>query len=60
MYRGSQDFLAWAESYESAELTQRSLVRHEAWLAALPCAVLRLDGTADAATLPGLVVAALR
>ena len=60
MYRGSQDFLAWAESYESAGLTQRSLVRHEAWLSALPCPVLRLDGTAEPAALAGLVIAALR
>lgn len=59
MHRGSQDFLAWAESYDSAGLTQRSLIRHESWLAALPCPVLRLDGTAAAETLPPLVMAAL-
>ena len=59
MHRGSQDFLAWAESYDAAGLDQRSLARHESWLAALPCPVLRLDGTAAPETLPPLVVAAL-
>ena len=44
MHAGSQEFLTWAASYETAGMDQRSLVRHEAWLAALPCPVLRLDG----------------
>lgn len=59
MYQGSQDFLTWAESYDAAGADQRSLTRHEAWLAALPCPVLRLDGTAAPETLPPLVLAAL-
>jgi adenylate kinase family enzyme len=45
MHAASQEFLAWAESYEEAGLEQRSLARHEAWLAALPCPVLRLDAS---------------
>ncbi len=45
MHGGSQEFLAWAESYDVAGMDQRSLVRHEAWLAALPCPVIRVDGT---------------
>ena len=45
MHDGSQEFLAWAEAYETAGMEQRSLVRHEAWLAALPCPVIRVDGT---------------
>lgn len=49
MHAGSQEFLAWAASYDSAGADQRSLVRHEAWLAALPCPVLRLDGGRPAA-----------
>jgi len=48
MHRGSQDFLAWAEGYETGGMDQRSLVRHEAWLAALPCPVIRLDGVVPA------------
>lgn len=44
MHQGSQDFLAWAESYETAGADQRSLARHETWLAALPCFVVQLDG----------------
>jgi adenylate kinase family enzyme len=59
MHAGSQEFLTWAESYETAGPGQRSLARHEAWLAALPCPVLRLDGTLPAAALPPLVLAAL-
>jgi len=35
-------------------------VRQEAWLAALPCPVLRLDGSAPADSLPPLVEAAWR
>ena len=59
MHSGSQEFLAWAESYEAGGLQQRSLARHEAWLDALPCPVLRLDGTLPRDALPALVLAAL-
>lgn len=59
MHAGSQAFLAWAESYDAAGPEQRSLARHEAWLAALPCPVLRLDGRLPAEALPPLVLAAL-
>jgi adenylate kinase family enzyme len=41
----SQAFIAWAAGYETGALQGRSLRRHEAWLADLPCPVLRLDGT---------------
>lgn len=60
MHRGSQEFLDWAESYDAGGVEQRSLVRQEAWLAALPCPVLRLDGSAPADSLPPLVEAAWR
>ena len=60
MHQGSQEFLAWAKSYETAGLEQRSRARHHAWLAALPCPVLRLDGTAPPEALPQQVLAAPR
>lgn len=41
----SQAFIAWAAGYDSGALPGRSLLRHEAWLADLPCPVVRLDGT---------------
>ena len=59
MHAGSVGFLDWAESYETGGMDQRSLARHEAWLAAMPCPVLRLDGSLPAEALPPLVMAAL-
>lgn len=44
MYESSTAFLAWAARYDDAGLEQRSRHTHEAWLARLPCLVLRLDG----------------
>jgi adenylate kinase family enzyme len=44
-YEEYQAFIAWAAEYESGALPGRNLRRHEAWLADLPCPVLRLDGT---------------
>ena len=41
-----------ATRYEDGDHTIRSLQKHQAWLAALPCPVLRLDG---ARPLPELV-----
>jgi adenylate kinase family enzyme len=38
-------FLAWADGYEHGRRPGRSLARHEAWIATLPCPVLRLDAT---------------
>jgi adenylate kinase family enzyme len=48
MHASSQEFLAWAESYDTAGPEQRSRARHEAWLAALPCPVIRLDASQPA------------
>ncbi len=57
MHASSQEFLAWAESYDSAGTDQRSLARHEAWLAALPCPALRLDAALPAAEVLARAVA---
>jgi adenylate kinase family enzyme len=37
-------FMAWAAAYESGDLQMRSRQRHERWLQALPCPVVRLEG----------------
>jgi adenylate kinase family enzyme len=39
-----EDFIAWASRYDDGDHTIRSLQKHRAWLAKLPCPVLRLDG----------------
>ena len=38
------DFLEWAGRYDTGGPELRSRALHEAWLSALPCAVLRLEG----------------
>jgi adenylate kinase family enzyme len=40
-----EDFIAWAAGYDGGQIEGRNLPFHEAWLARLPCPVLRLDGT---------------
>ena len=39
------DFLTWARGYDDPLFEGRSRVRHEEWLAALACPILRLDGS---------------
>jgi len=39
-------FLAWAARYDDGEAVERSRTLHEAWLARLPCPVVRLMTTA--------------
>jgi len=56
----TEAFLEWAAGYDGGDLTGRSLCRHEAWLAALPCPVLRLDGGRPTAELATEVMARLR
>jgi adenylate kinase family enzyme len=38
------EFLEWAGRYDTGGLEMRSRALHEAWLAALPCPVVRLEG----------------
>lgn len=58
-YREVRAFLAWADGYEHGRRPGRSLARHEAWIAALPCPVLRLDADKPADRLAAEVLAAL-
>jgi adenylate kinase family enzyme len=53
----TEDFIEWASHYEDGTREGRNLARHEAWLAALPCRVLRLDGTRPTRDLVGEVAA---
>jgi hypothetical protein len=55
-HRDTEDFVEWASHYEDGDREGRSLAKHTAWLAALPCPVLRLDGSRP---FPELVAACL-
>ena len=39
-----EQFIAWAWSYDEESFDGRSRALHEAWMSALPCPVLRLEG----------------
>lgn len=45
MYAHHTAFMAWAAAYDDGGLELRSRQLHEQWLQALPCPVLRLEGT---------------
>jgi adenylate kinase family enzyme len=44
LHPGHVEFLDWAGRYDAGGPEMRSRALHEAWLAALPCARLRLEG----------------
>ena len=50
-----REFMEWAEGYEDPTFDGRNRAQHEAWLAALPCPVLRLDSGAGVEELLGEV-----
>ena len=52
-------FLAWAASYEHGSPVERSRAMHEAWLAKLPCPVVRLEDTDAVETRLAAVLARL-
>ena len=54
-----EEFIAWASRYDDGGLDVRSLEKHQAWLAKLPCPVLRLDGSRALPELVKDVVAAI-
>jgi len=47
----TESFVDWASHYETGDREGRSLATHEAWLAGLPCPVLRVDGSRPLADL---------
>jgi hypothetical protein len=44
-HRDTEEFIEWASHYDDGDREGPGLARHRAWLAALPCRVLPLDGT---------------
>jgi adenylate kinase family enzyme len=44
LYEQHRAFLHWAAAYDDGTQDGRSRPRHEAWLARLPCPILRLEG----------------
>ncbi len=44
MHATHRAFITWAEGYDGGGLDMRSRASHEAWMAKLPCPVLRLEG----------------
>jgi adenylate kinase family enzyme len=54
-----EEFIEWASRYDDGDREGRSLAKHQAWLAALPCRVLRLDGSRPLPELVAEVRAAL-
>jgi adenylate kinase family enzyme len=53
-HKETEEFVEWASQYEDGDRASRNLAKHQAWLAALPCPILSLDG---AQPLPELVAA---
>jgi adenylate kinase family enzyme len=47
----TESFVEWASHYEDGTREGRSLAKHRAWLAGLPCPVMRLDGARPTAEL---------
>jgi adenylate kinase family enzyme len=45
MHSSSQEFLAWASSYDTASLETRSLKSHQEWMKTLLCPVIHLEST---------------
>jgi adenylate kinase family enzyme len=49
LHNAHVQFLEWAGRYDTGGLEMRSRALHEAWLANLPCAVVRLEGAQSVA-----------
>jgi adenylate kinase family enzyme len=56
----TEEFIEWASHYDDGSREGRNLGLHEAWLARLPCRVLRLDGTPPLPHLVKEVCAAIK
>jgi adenylate kinase family enzyme len=55
----TEDFIEWASHYDAGDREGRTLEKHQAWLAKLPCPALRLDGARPLPELVTEVVAAI-
>jgi adenylate kinase family enzyme len=58
-HQETEAFIDWASQYDEGGVDIRSFEKHQAWLAALPCPVLRLDGARSTPELVNEVVAAI-
>ncbi len=58
--QAAEEFVEWASHYEDGSREGRNLKRHQAWLAALPCRVMRLGGTRPSPELVKEVCAATK
>lgn len=47
----TEAFIEWASHYESGDREGRNLEKHDAWVASLPCPVVRVDGSRPLADL---------
>jgi len=50
-HQQAEAFIEWTSHYDDGTREGRHLARHQAWLATLPCHVLRLDGSRPLAEL---------
>lgn len=47
MFVNHQEFIAWAKSYDTGDLTIRSKAKHDEWQKSLPCKLIELNGADD-------------
>ncbi len=59
-HQETQEFIEWASHYDDGSREGRNLARHQAWLEALQCRVIRLDGTQPIPDLVGRVLSSMR
>jgi adenylate kinase family enzyme len=50
-HKETEAFIEWTAHYEEGDREGRSLAKHEAWVAGLPCPVVRVDGARPVAEL---------
>ena len=58
-HRECEEFIEWASHYDDGTRGGRSLKRHEAWLARLPCRIVKIDGMRPPRELVEPVLAAI-
>src|SRR5271154_1086838 len=59
-HQETEEFVEWASHYDDGSREGRNLARHQAWLEALPCRVISLDGTRPILHLVGKVLSSMR
>jgi adenylate kinase family enzyme len=58
-HQETKEFIEWASHYDDGDREGRTFEKHQVWLAALPCRVLRLDGAQPLPELARQVVEAI-